>query len=83
MLILCLLLCCAGHAASSRKHNAPGLVSIVVKEATERPVKVWGSADTIGGEVDQFVLAAAGCVQQLNELYRLSSRKCISTYSTC
>jgi len=35
----------------------------VVKEATERPVKVWGSADTIGAAVDHFVLAAAGCVQ--------------------
>lgn len=34
-------------SASSRKHDAPGLVSLVVREATERPVKVsmlakWG-----------------------------------------
>lgn len=27
-------------AASSRRHDAPGLVSIVVREAEERPVKV-------------------------------------------
>jgi hypothetical protein len=27
-------------AASSRRHDQPGLVSIVVREATERPIKV-------------------------------------------
>jgi hypothetical protein len=27
-------------ASSSRRHDQPGLVSIVVREATERPIKV-------------------------------------------
>lgn len=39
-------------SASSRTHDGPGLVSIVVREATERPIKVcWSVSQSVCSEL--------------------------------